>query len=151
MPLYPPRSPKPFACDIVAYNDEELDRYLEKVNRIFAVQDSENLPESFIERLRDRVRRENEIVQSRPVDLDQVAARLLEISPDNKELPPGSSLPTAQPNGDNKRDFDDCQLSDTSSTLTELLGEEESFRDALHYQRGHTMSLSLMAAVRLNR
>ncbi|KAK3367071.1 hypothetical protein B0T24DRAFT_534466 [Lasiosphaeria ovina] len=49
---------KLYAREIIAYNDEELDRYLEE-NR------------------RDRVSPNNQ-VQSRPVDLDQVSARLLQ-------------------------------------------------------------------------
>ncbi|KAK0717156.1 hypothetical protein B0T26DRAFT_285226 [Lasiosphaeria miniovina] len=68
---------KLYAREIIAYNDEELDRYLEENGRHVSVHDPQNLTESFIQRLRDRVRPNNQ-VQSRPVDLDQVSARLLQ-------------------------------------------------------------------------
>ncbi|KUI73309.1 hypothetical protein VM1G_08979 [Cytospora mali] len=79
-------SEKVFASEIVAYNDEELDRYLQENGRIVSVHDPKNLPESFIQRLRDRVHNAN---RSRPVDLDQVSARLSQL-PDNLDKWPSS-------------------------------------------------------------
>ncbi|EPE05421.1 hypothetical protein F503_02160 [Ophiostoma piceae UAMH 11346] len=43
----------PLACDIMAYNDEELSRYLISVNNTIMVQDTDNLTAEFIQRLRD--------------------------------------------------------------------------------------------------
>ncbi|KAF2188832.1 hypothetical protein K469DRAFT_765828 [Zopfia rhizophila CBS 207.26] len=50
----PPLSPKLFARDLAAYSDAELNRYLEESGRVVEVEDPENLPEDFIQRLRDR-------------------------------------------------------------------------------------------------
>jgi hypothetical protein len=75
---------------------------------VVEVEDPENLPEDFIQRLkwpvppihisdhlliavsRDRAHRSTVTVQFRPVDMHQVDARLLEVSPD-KEAPRRSS------------------------------------------------------------
>ncbi|KAF2271533.1 uncharacterized protein EI97DRAFT_462771 [Westerdykella ornata] len=103
-------APKLFARDIVAYNDEELDRYLEENGRAVAVEDPDNLPEEFIQRLRDRVRRENETAASHPIDLDQVAARLERLQEQSRRSP---SLPT-----------------------TASYHEEEEYREDLRLQRG---------------
>ncbi|KAI1421200.1 hypothetical protein F5Y12DRAFT_787643 [Xylaria sp. FL1777] len=87
-----PESPKIFARDLVAFNDAELDQYLE-AHRLEGgatavnLEDPENLPESFIQRLRDRAKNMSDAAQSRAVDLDRVTARLLEIPADNNELP----------------------------------------------------------------
>ncbi|KAK4131478.1 hypothetical protein BT67DRAFT_486143 [Trichocladium antarcticum] len=72
---------KPLAREIVAYTDVELDQYLNENGRIVAVQDPKNLPESFIQRLRDRVHNAS---RSRPVDLDLVSARLQQAAPRNE-------------------------------------------------------------------
>ncbi|KAF2757511.1 hypothetical protein EJ05DRAFT_486559 [Pseudovirgaria hyperparasitica] len=69
-------SPKLFARDIAAYSDAELDRYLVEHGRIVSVEDPDNLPDEFIQRLRDRARRRSGTVESRPVDLDKVTALL---------------------------------------------------------------------------
>ncbi|KAJ8113164.1 hypothetical protein ONZ43_g5214 [Nemania bipapillata] len=85
---------KPLARDIAALGDVELDRYLQEDCRdgdiiVVDVEDPENLPESLIQRLRDRTRDPAFTVRSRPVDLDQVTARLLELPADyNEKLRP---------------------------------------------------------------
>ncbi|KAK2801517.1 hypothetical protein FQN50_007733 [Emmonsiellopsis sp. PD_5] len=81
-----PESPKLFARDIVAYSDSELAQYLKDHRRHVTVQDPENLPEEFIQRLRDHARHASDEGPSRPVDLDQVAARLLQM-PTHREDP----------------------------------------------------------------
>ncbi|KAF3768225.1 hypothetical protein M406DRAFT_349700 [Cryphonectria parasitica EP155] len=83
-----PISQKLFACDIAAYSDAELDRYLEGQRlssgvRLVEVEDPENLPGSFIQRLRDRAQHTSNAAQSCPVDPAQLSARLLDISSDN--------------------------------------------------------------------
>ncbi|KAI5924571.1 hypothetical protein F4810DRAFT_709528 [Camillea tinctor] len=70
---------------IAAFSDAELDQYLEEHCLrggivTVEVEDPENLPPSFIQRLRDRANRPSSPRQSRAVDADQLAARLLEIS-----------------------------------------------------------------------
>ncbi|RWA03794.1 hypothetical protein EKO27_g11311 [Xylaria grammica] len=86
---------KTYARDLVALSDVELDRYLE-AHRLeggatgaaaVVVEDPQNLPESFIQRLRDRARKMGNAAQSLPVDLDRVNVRLLEIPADNDPLP----------------------------------------------------------------
>ncbi|KAI0976493.1 hypothetical protein F4678DRAFT_417362 [Xylaria arbuscula] len=94
------------ARDLVALSDVELDRYLEQNRlecgvRVVDVEDPENVPESFIERLRCRANLSPSVAQSRPVDLDQVNALLLKIgahsnrrwsrSPSPQPLSPSSS------------------------------------------------------------
>ncbi|KAM3450171.1 hypothetical protein MY3296_006280 [Beauveria thailandica] len=61
-------APRLFAREIVAYGNEELDRYLEANGR-------------------DRVHSVSDAVRSRPVDLDQVSARLLQTSPKRHSSP----------------------------------------------------------------
>ncbi|KAJ2897317.1 hypothetical protein MKZ38_004799 [Zalerion maritima] len=84
-------SRKLLARDIIAYNDAELDQYLEE-NHLNGgalavdIVDPENLPESFIQRLSA-----GHAVQSRPLDLNQLNARLLEIPADNTISPRPSS------------------------------------------------------------
>ncbi|KAJ9137658.1 hypothetical protein NKR23_g8955 [Pleurostoma richardsiae] len=78
---------KLLAREIAAYDDAELDRYLEESGRLVRVQDPENLPESFIQRLRDRVNVANDTTRS---DLNQVSARLLQISTDRRAPPENS-------------------------------------------------------------
>ncbi|KAF2185518.1 hypothetical protein K469DRAFT_726674 [Zopfia rhizophila CBS 207.26] len=51
---------KLFTRDLAAYSDAELDQYLEESGRVVEVEDPENLPENFIQRLRDRTRRISE-------------------------------------------------------------------------------------------
>ncbi|KAH8745905.1 hypothetical protein F5883DRAFT_263302 [Diaporthe sp. PMI_573] len=85
-------SRKIFACEIVAYNDAELDQYLEEhcVDGGVVdvdVQDPENLPPSFIERLRDRAEHASSPDQSRPVDADQLTSRVLGISSGRNSSP----------------------------------------------------------------
>ncbi|KUI62006.1 hypothetical protein VP1G_09129 [Cytospora mali] len=72
--------------------DSEIDRYLEE-HRLdggamaVEVEDPENLPESFIQRLRDRAHQTSDIDQSRPVDPGQLTSRLLDISSDRDTSP----------------------------------------------------------------
>ncbi|KAH8747275.1 hypothetical protein F5883DRAFT_653602 [Diaporthe sp. PMI_573] len=74
---------------IAAYSDVELDQYLKKCRlqgggaTVVDVEDPENLPESFIQRLRDRAQHTSDATQSRPIDLDQVTARLLATTGNN--------------------------------------------------------------------
>ncbi|OAX82484.1 hypothetical protein ACJ72_03167 [Emergomyces africanus] len=93
---FPSKSPKLKALDIIAFDDTELDQYLEKTGRVVSVEDPHNLPEAFIRRLRDRVTVTREGVKSRPVDLDQVAARLQEVTaedePSSEPVPPKPRL-----------------------------------------------------------
>ncbi|KAI1124122.1 hypothetical protein F5Y10DRAFT_37375 [Nemania abortiva] len=77
---------KPFARELAALSDPDLDRYLEEHRgrsgvTYVSVQDPENLPESFIQRLRDRAEG-NYAATSHAVDLDKVTARLLELPAD---------------------------------------------------------------------
>ncbi|KAI1170349.1 hypothetical protein F4777DRAFT_569465 [Nemania sp. FL0916] len=77
----------PFASEVSAYSDAELDQFLDASrlpngHRVVTVQDPDNLPESFIQRLRDRVQ-----PHSKAVDLDQVAARLLQPTPPRHRSP----------------------------------------------------------------
>ncbi|KAI0534153.1 hypothetical protein GGR58DRAFT_505568 [Xylaria digitata] len=83
---------KPFSHELVSLGDAELDQYLEE-HRLEGgavtvdVEDPGNLPESFIQRLRDRAQNTSNMAQSRAVDLDRVTARLLEVPTDNDALP----------------------------------------------------------------
>ncbi|GAP92495.1 putative ankyrin [Rosellinia necatrix] len=87
MASYERESRKMFARDLAAFNDVELDQYLEE-HRLEGgattvdVEDPENLPESFIQRLRDRAQNTSDAAQSGAVDLNQVTTRLLEIPAD---------------------------------------------------------------------
>ncbi|KAH8757881.1 hypothetical protein F5883DRAFT_428179, partial [Diaporthe sp. PMI_573] len=88
-----PISRKYLARDVVAYSDAELDQYLEEHCLdggpiVVDVEDPENLPESFIQRLRDRTRRASDTGQSRPVDPGQLTSRLLDMSSDASPRPP---------------------------------------------------------------
>ncbi|PGG98120.1 hypothetical protein GX51_06969 [Blastomyces parvus] len=80
------------ACDVVAFDDAELDKYLEENGRTVSVEDPENIPESFIQRLRDRVKYGSRAAKSLPVDLDQVSARLLQVAT-NKEAQDQQAAP----------------------------------------------------------
>ncbi|KAH8743245.1 hypothetical protein F5883DRAFT_48465 [Diaporthe sp. PMI_573] len=85
-------SRKYFARDVVAYSDAELDQYLEECcvdggPMVVDVEDPENLPETFIQRLRDRAGRASDTGQSRPVDPGQLTSRLLDISADRNTSP----------------------------------------------------------------
>ncbi|KAH8746635.1 hypothetical protein F5883DRAFT_721544 [Diaporthe sp. PMI_573] len=78
-------NPKYFARDVVAFSDAELDQYLEEHRldggaMFVEVEDPENLPQSFIQRLRDRAQHTSDADQSRPVDPSQLTSRLLDIS-----------------------------------------------------------------------
>ncbi|KAL7919356.1 hypothetical protein ACQKWADRAFT_205410 [Trichoderma austrokoningii] len=76
---------KLFAHELEAYNDADLDRYLEENGRLVSVQDPRNLSEHFIQRLsRDRVHGSDN-TPSLPVDLAQVTARLLQIGAAEEE------------------------------------------------------------------
>ncbi|KAI0967875.1 hypothetical protein F4678DRAFT_482901 [Xylaria arbuscula] len=85
-------SQKTFSHDLIAFSDVELDQYLEE-HRLEGgattvdIEDPENLPASFIQRLRDRVQNTSDAAQSHAVDLNRVTARLLEIPAENNELP----------------------------------------------------------------
>ncbi|KAK3687148.1 hypothetical protein B0T22DRAFT_121510 [Podospora appendiculata] len=71
------------ARNLVALSDAELDRYLEQhrldddVAIDIDVEDPENLPESFIQRLRDRTQNMSDLARAGAVNLDEVNARLL--------------------------------------------------------------------------
>ncbi|SPQ20562.1 d69b2386-a171-44d6-8e59-52cca8eefe89 [Thermothielavioides terrestris] len=98
------------ACDIIAYSDDELDRYLDE-HRLDGgaidvdVDDPENLPESFIQRLRDRAKKLSDAAESHAVDLNEVNARLLDLAGQDTPLraqsppyPPGTGRsPTRTP------------------------------------------------------
>ncbi|KAI1345684.1 hypothetical protein F5Y01DRAFT_322843 [Xylaria sp. FL0043] len=81
------------ASDLAALSDAELDRYLaaqrsESGITHVQVEDPQNLSQSFIQRLRDRADRSpSDVIQSRPVDLDRVNARLLEITARSNSSP----------------------------------------------------------------
>ncbi|KAF2967485.1 hypothetical protein GQX73_g6099 [Xylaria multiplex] len=83
----PGRGPRKLqACEIVAFSNAELDRYLQE-RRVqcgittVKVEDPKNLPESFIQRLRDRANKPlAESALSRAVDLNAVNSRLLKFS-----------------------------------------------------------------------
>ncbi|EPE05857.1 hypothetical protein F503_08388 [Ophiostoma piceae UAMH 11346] len=67
----------PSALEICGYDDEQLDKYLEENGRIVHVTDPQNLPASFVQRLRDRGDAEKQPA-SQPVDMDEVAAKLMQ-------------------------------------------------------------------------
>ncbi|PGH32994.1 hypothetical protein GX50_04209 [[Emmonsia] crescens] len=126
-------SPKLQARDIVAFDDSELDQYLEKTGRIVSVEDPHNLPEEFIQRLRDRVTNASEAVKSRPVDLDQVAARLLEVTTEH-EPPTEPVVPRPRPIEYEKEPIPEgkCRKEERpSSVSTETFDEEEDRRQLL--------------------
>ncbi|EDN03517.1 predicted protein [Histoplasma mississippiense (nom. inval.)] len=94
MPSLGPESPKPRTCDVAQppsryvspsrrtvldFDDAELDEYLQN-RRSISVDEFENVPESFIQRLS-----EHGAVKSHPVDLDQVSARLLHVATDKEQ------------------------------------------------------------------
>ncbi|KAI0424661.1 hypothetical protein F5Y09DRAFT_133444 [Xylaria sp. FL1042] len=90
-------------CDPAALSDLELDEYLgaqrsQSSITLVKVEDPQNLPESFIQRLRDRANcSPTDAIQSRAVDLEGVNARLLEISARFNPLPFRFSSPSRQP------------------------------------------------------
>ncbi|OJD28529.1 hypothetical protein ACJ73_00056 [Blastomyces percursus] len=146
MSISPPGSPKLFARNITAYSDAELDRYLEDNRGIVELEDPENLPETFIQRLRDRAH--GQTAKSRPVDLDQVATQLLGI-PANDEEPTRSHFRSTVPpqgHGDDL-DRDHQRLPETGSDSdsmasrvtqprgTESEEEELRYEENLHYER----------------
>ncbi|KAF2211411.1 hypothetical protein CERZMDRAFT_121589, partial [Cercospora zeae-maydis SCOH1-5] len=67
---------KPFAHQIALYTDDELDHYLGDHGRVVSVQDPENIPPSFAQRLRTTAARSIQNVNSYAVDLNLVAERL---------------------------------------------------------------------------
>ncbi|KAF2191913.1 hypothetical protein K469DRAFT_735781 [Zopfia rhizophila CBS 207.26] len=134
MTFSPPLSLKLFTRDLAAYSDAELDRYLEESRRVVEVEDPENLPDSFIQRLRDRARRTSEIVQSYSVNLDQVAARLLQVSA-SKEAPSRSSFPPTRPPVYEEEPYPKGLLTTNSSPSTlPPTPDEERYRKDLHGQ-----------------
>ncbi|KAE9961328.1 hypothetical protein BLS_002497 [Venturia inaequalis] len=72
--------PQLWASEIIAYNDEELDRHIERYGRTIDVQDPEVLMQNkpFIQRLKDRANNTTDSVKSSPVDAQQLTARLLQ-------------------------------------------------------------------------
>ncbi|KUI70589.1 hypothetical protein VM1G_06061 [Cytospora mali] len=118
-------SRKTFARDIVAYTDVELDLYLEG-HRLeggasaIDLEDPENLPDSFIQRLRNRAQRVENANQSIPVNLDHVTSRLLEISSGKNTSQPlpltqvrASSVETEPPSPvehDEKRNYNELVI-----------------------------------------
>ncbi|KAK3935963.1 putative ankyrin [Diplogelasinospora grovesii] len=87
---------KIFARDLVAFTDAELDQYLDEhrlEGRALAidVEDLENLPESFIQRLTES--RASVVELSTPVNLNHVTSRLLDIF-SSKNTSPLSQIPS---------------------------------------------------------
>ncbi|KLJ13206.1 hypothetical protein EMPG_11860 [Blastomyces silverae] len=121
-----PNRPKLFARDIISYTDSELDQYLKDNSRIVTVQDPQNLTEEFIQRLRDYARRSSKEPRSQPVDLDQVAARLLQI-PTNKNVPPV---------GGKDRDDDSDGLDEYDRVPTPPYDPEKAYQRSLLEQTG---------------
>ncbi|KJZ70943.1 hypothetical protein HIM_09647 [Hirsutella minnesotensis 3608] len=77
------------AADIAAFDDEQLDQYLEQNRqpdgtRAVIVDDWENMPDDLLQRLRDRARQPSATGGTLPVsvDPDQLATRLLQASAD---------------------------------------------------------------------
>ncbi|KAH6627387.1 hypothetical protein F5144DRAFT_271580 [Chaetomium tenue] len=84
------------AGEVAEFTDAELDQYLEASrlpngDRMVEVEDPDNLPESFIQRLRERARPQT----FKPVDLDQVSARLLQPEPTRRRSSSTSSSSTS--------------------------------------------------------
>ncbi|KAK8038499.1 hypothetical protein PG993_006910 [Apiospora rasikravindrae] len=82
MAAHAAKGQKPLARDVARYNDAELEEFLqESKNRhgmyVIDVSDPENLPQDFINRLRDRA---TVPTHYQAIDLDQVTARLLAAS-----------------------------------------------------------------------
>ncbi|PQE09032.1 ankyrin 23 unc44 protein [Rutstroemia sp. NJR-2017a BBW] len=109
MPSSQTETAKLFAGDIAAYSDAEVDQYLEANGRCVKVEDPENLPEDFIQRLRSNT------APSRPIDLDYVSARLDELPVDRDPLPQRYS----------------------SESSTTSIDEEESCRRNLEEETGY--------------
>ncbi|POS72348.1 hypothetical protein DHEL01_v209259 [Diaporthe helianthi] len=85
-------SPKLFARELVAFSDAQLKQYLEDHRldggaMFIEVEDPQNLPPSFIQRLRDWAQHTSDTDQSRPVDPNQLTSRLLNISSDKNTWP----------------------------------------------------------------
>ncbi|KAI1156630.1 hypothetical protein F4825DRAFT_264768 [Nemania diffusa] len=83
---------RPLVRDLASLGDAELDRYLQEFCRhgnitLVEVDDPENLPESFIQRLRDQAQGASLAPRSHAIDLDQVTARLLELPADDNRQP----------------------------------------------------------------
>ncbi|EPE25350.1 hypothetical protein GLAREA_01262 [Glarea lozoyensis ATCC 20868] len=89
-----PQPPKLFATDIAQYSDLELDQYLETNGRCIQVEDPENLPDHFIQRLSTR------IDGSATIDLNHVSARL-------EELATGRESSPRAPSAESTADLDD--------------------------------------------
>ncbi|KAK4150411.1 hypothetical protein C8A00DRAFT_18047 [Chaetomidium leptoderma] len=120
------------ARDLVAYSDAELGRYLEE-HRLEGglsgaigvnVEDPENLPETFIQRLRDWAHNASNAAQAGAVDLNEVNARLFrtaaghdapEPAPESAPSPPyGPYLPGRSP---------------TRTPIPPQVGETESYME----------------------
>ncbi|KAK3899035.1 hypothetical protein C8A05DRAFT_18468 [Staphylotrichum tortipilum] len=82
-----------WVADLVALTDAELDQYLADNNNLVRIADTGDLPESLFERLRERSRRPC----SKPVDLDQVTARLLQAAATGDASPKFRSPPPDSP------------------------------------------------------
>ncbi|KAL1836009.1 hypothetical protein VTJ49DRAFT_5691 [Mycothermus thermophilus] len=76
---------KVLAVEVTDFTDEDLDEYFTKHGRLINVRDPENLPPSFIERLRGRARNQSPTLLSRPVDLDKVSAQLEKVATDRRK------------------------------------------------------------------
>ncbi|KAF4618136.1 hypothetical protein G7Y89_g14972 [Cudoniella acicularis] len=92
-------------CEIVRYSDAELDQCVK-------VQDPDNLPDDFIQRLRARA---NNVVLSHPIDLNHVSVRLGEISVDRGSSPrPSSSASiTTKDSPDPEENYRQCLEEET--------------------------------------
>ncbi|KAJ3567270.1 hypothetical protein NPX13_g6827 [Xylaria arbuscula] len=94
-----PQRQKWLASEVAAFSDTELDNFIEESRlqcgiAMVEVEDPENLPESFIQRLRDRAQGSpSGIARPRAIDLDQVNAKLL----DYADYCSGSSSPSPRP------------------------------------------------------
>ncbi|CZR65639.1 uncharacterized protein PAC_15539 [Phialocephala subalpina] len=82
------QTPKLFTCDLAAYSDAELNKYLETNGGIVDVEDYENLRKDtvLIQRLRMRARARG-LPHSYLIDPDDLTARLEDISADRQALP----------------------------------------------------------------
>ncbi|KAI0541774.1 hypothetical protein GGR58DRAFT_386548 [Xylaria digitata] len=168
----PGREPrKLFACEIVSFTDVELDKYLEERRAqcgitVVDVEDPENLPESFIQRLRDRANQPlSELALSRAVDLDEVNSRLLEFSAESR--PPSrlgplfpsiadylsESARTATPREEhdkmqavhfhNKLVLDGGRPAYSIDTLDDVVRNPEAYREALQPWQSYPRAKSL--------
>ncbi|MCJ1260127.1 hypothetical protein MMC24_007967 [Lignoscripta atroalba] len=110
------------ARDIAAYSDAELDKYLEINGRTVRVEDPENLPNHFIQRLRARAGA-SDTAPSRPIDLNYVAARLGDISTDREASSRPSSPASTILRSDNDEEYCRERLEEETEYYNTLIKE----------------------------